>query len=420
MGDIYSFGSMYIQSKVLKEIFEQDDELKDLIIDDEDNVIDTNFNGNDQVRFPIYESDIVKTLDEFIDYLTLIDDEGGIVGNFESFGDLEWGEDNPQKKKIIDQMVSKKSEIIDSIESASLIFSASGYHPNDDTALIMIRNFIEEYEDEYFSVNSIDVTISYEYEKGKNSWHVEGEFHVDFLDEPIIIDVGNESTTDLNPKKQKRKKSPANRPVLHEKLEKHLNDFIETYQSLDIQQLESYAIEYGTKLLKSLKEYESKSGTSSNFVLSGISALPIIIDGLFSIEEFTMHHMLVASIPGYEGFPDETLISLSSLEKQESFVEKITELLDILIAKNVIDQVTLVMFLLVVALADGTLMEAEKSLISSFLMTEFNRPVYRLYEKYRLKSFLTMDEVKEYVSQVNSEDLDFIVSELESYGVEII
>lgn len=51
MGDIYSFGSMYIESKVLKEIFEQDDKLKELIEDEEENVIDTNFNGNDQARF---------------------------------------------------------------------------------------------------------------------------------------------------------------------------------------------------------------------------------------------------------------------------------------------------------------------------------------------------------------------------------
>lgn len=203
MGDIYSFGSMYIESKVLKEIFEQDDELKELIIDDEDNAIDTNFNGDDQVRFPDNESEIVKTLDDLMDYLSLLDDEGGIVGNFESFSDLIWGENNPQKKKIIDQMVAQKSEIIHSIKYASLHFSASGYHPDDDTALLMIQHFVEEYEDEDFTVSSFDVTISYEYSEGKNVWFVKGEFHVDSLDEPITIEMENESTTDSLPKKPK-------------------------------------------------------------------------------------------------------------------------------------------------------------------------------------------------------------------------
>ena len=195
MGDTYSFGSLEFESELLMEIFSKDEELAQLIFDEGKHYIFTNFDGNDGVSYPSYKVDMIKNLDEFIDYLIMQDHEGAIVGNFESFEALMWDEDLPDKLSILEEIDEKREAIKASIKSVYLTFRIEGVFPDDDALVGLLNDFGQEVDAKYKEirqVNSGSTNLVYEYENGLSKWSIAAEFESDESDEIIQFEYSKE------------------------------------------------------------------------------------------------------------------------------------------------------------------------------------------------------------------------------------
>lgn len=83
------------------------------------------------------------------------------------------------------------------------------------------------------------------------------------------------------------------------------------YESMKSDELEFHGMKFGTQLRPDLNTYEHKLGTNGDFIFSGISALPTIIDGEFSLEESKILKKLQDFIPDFQGFPNEFMEELA-------------------------------------------------------------------------------------------------------------
>jgi hypothetical protein len=188
MGDIYSFGSLEIESELLMEIFRKDDELVQLIFDEDKYYIFTNFDGNDGVSYPSYADEMIKNLDEFIDYLIMQDHEGAIVGNFESFEALMWDEDLPDKLSILEEIDENREAIKASLKSVYLSFRIEKFQ-DADVIVGLLNDFGHVVDAKYKGIHLEQgrAYLVYKYENGLSKWSIEAEFESDEINETIKI-----------------------------------------------------------------------------------------------------------------------------------------------------------------------------------------------------------------------------------------